>query len=395
MPQSSNAFRGLLVLVVNAALALTACAHAGLANATDSTASDAPPTATSEQGAADTPGRAPSVEGLLTGVLEFIRISQRLDDISPAQLKAVLGIDVEHARDGSGRYGAGGALAPGWAFGVEVIPPGTQGLTPRFSLDIQPAVAGTTPDMDAVCQPDFEQFAARLQAMGLQRTPYRAEHGRYLYDQYSKGVLSIEVMPGAQLDPATMAIMRTCVRSIRIEQGGAGTAGTLSHAENPTLGAEDVGRRFLTFIESVKSRDDLTREHVQAAMGLTLKDSPNGPFHAQPLDGGWLFVVSLGHETPPGTSISLSLEFIHEGDRFADMSSVCTPHFEAYHDALKARGYRDAFQYDQINGEVGRLVGVSYAGDGMNVDILPEVRRFPDGKLHPACIRRISLVTTK
>lgn len=173
------------------------------------------------------------------------------------------------------------------------------------------------------------------------------------------------------------------------------TAETPSGTDNPTLGAEDVGRRFLKLIESVKSRDDLTREHVQAAMGLTLRDSPNGPFHTQPLEGSWLYVVSLGHETPPGTSISLSLEFIHEGDRFADMSSVCTPDFEAYHDALKASGYRDAFQYDQINGEVGRLVGVSYVGDGMNVDILPEVRRFPDGKLHPTCVRRISLVTTR
>jgi hypothetical protein len=173
------------------------------------------------------------------------------------------------------------------------------------------------------------------------------------------------------------------------------TAETSSGTDNPALSAEQVGRRFLKLIESVKSRDDLTREHVQAAMGLTLGDSPNGPFHTQPLDGDWLFVVSLGHETPPGTSISLSLEFIHKGERFADMSSVCAPDFEAYHDALKASGYRDAFQYDQINGEVGRLVGVNYTGDGMNVDILPEVRRFPDGKVRPACVRRISLVTTR
>ena len=220
MPRSSNAFRGLLVLVVSAAWALTACAHARPVMVTDSMTADSTP-AMAGQGAAGIPDRAPSAEGLLTGMLELIRTSQRFDDVSPARLKAVLGIDVEYARDGSGRYGAGGALAPGWTFGVEVIPPGKQGLTPRFSLDIQPAVAGTAPDMGAVCQPDFEQFAARLQAMGLQRMPYRAEHGRYLHDQYAKGSLSIEVTPGAQLDLATMAIVRSCVRSIRIEQGGA------------------------------------------------------------------------------------------------------------------------------------------------------------------------------
>jgi len=155
------------------------------------------------------------------------------------------------------------------------------------------------------------------------------------------------------------------------------TAETSSGTDIPSLSAEQVGRRFLKLIESVKSRDDLTRAHVETAMGLTLRDSPNGPFHTQRLEDGWLYVVSLGHETPPGTSISLSLEFIHEGDRFADMSAICAPDFETHHDALRARGYRDAFQYDQINGEVGRLVGVSYIGDGMNVDILPEVRRSP------------------
>lgn len=172
------------------------------------------------------------------------------------------------------------------------------------------------------------------------------------------------------------------------------TSDTASGTANRPLTAEEVGRRFLKLIESVKSRDDLTRDHVQTMMGLTLKDSPNGPFHSQPLDGGWLYVVSIGHETLPGTSISLSLEFIRKDDRFADMSSICSPDFKAYHDALKAIGYRDVPQYDQINGEVGRLIGVSYVRDGLSIEILPELMRFPDGKVEPACVRRISLVTT-
>ena len=180
--------------------------------------SDSTPAAAG-QGVAGTPGRAPSAEGLLTGVLELIRTSQRLDDISPARLKAVLGIDVEYARDGSGRYGAGGALAPGWTFGIEVVPPGTQGLTPRLIFEITPAASGETPDMAAVCQPDFEQFAARLQAMGLRRMPYHAEHGRYVHDEYLKDHLAIYVGPGAQLDSHAMSILRTCVRWIHIEQG--------------------------------------------------------------------------------------------------------------------------------------------------------------------------------
>jgi hypothetical protein len=173
---------------------------------------------------------------------------------------------------------------------------------------------------------------------------------------------------------------------------------TTSDAEpaiNPTLTAEEVGRRFLKLLEGVKSRSDLTAEHVQAAMDLVLKDSPNGPFHTQPLGDGWLYVFSLRMETPPGNSISLNLEFIDKADRFADMSAICGLTFEDYHNALKAMGYRDIFQYDQIDGQVGRLIGVDYQKDGFFVSIQPEVKRFSDGKVYPTCVRRIGLLTTR
>lgn len=166
-------------------------------------------------------------------------------------------------------------------------------------------------------------------------------------------------------------------------------------AINPTLTAEEVGRRFLKLIEGVKSRSDLTAEHVQAVMGLALKDSPNGPFHTQSLGDGWLYVFSLRRETPPGNSISLNLEFIDKADRFADMSAICGLTFEDYHNALKAMGYRDIFQYDQIDGQVGRLIGVDYQKDGFFVSIQPEVKRFSDGKVYPTCVRRIGLLTTR
>ncbi|MES2670666.1 MAG: hypothetical protein V4673_09655 [Pseudomonadota bacterium] len=172
------------------------------------------------------------------------------------------------------------------------------------------------------------------------------------------------------------------------------TTSDATTATNPTLTAEEVGKRFLRLLEDVKSRSDLTVEHVQGAMGLTFKDSPNGPFYTQPLGSGWLYAISLGHETPPGQTISLNLEFIDKSDRFADMSEICDLTFEDYHNALKAMGYRDDFQYDQVNGEAGRLIGVNYYKEGFQVSITPEVKRFPDGKLHPTCVRRIGLLTT-
>lgn len=173
---------------------------------------------------------------------------------------------------------------------------------------------------------------------------------------------------------------------------------TTSDAEpaiNPTLTAEEVGRRFLTLLEGVKSRSDLTAEHVQAAMGLTLKDSPNGPFHTQSLGDGWVYSVALHPEKRPGDSIALELQFIEQSDRFADMSAICGLTFEDYHNALKAMGYRDVFQYDQIDGQIGRLISVDYQKDDFFVSILPEVKRFSDGKVYPTCVRRIGLLTTR
>ena len=81
------------------------------------------------------------------------------------------------------------------------------------------------------------------------------------------------------------------------------TTSDATTATNPTLTAEGVGKRFLRLLEDVKSRSDLTIEHLQGVMGLTFKDSPNGLFYTQPLGSGWLYVISLGHETPPGRSI--------------------------------------------------------------------------------------------
>ena len=171
---------------------------------------------------------------------------------------------------------------------------------------------------------------------------------------------------------------------------------TTSDAEpaiNPTLTAEEAGRRFLTLIESIKSRSDLTVEHVQAVMGLALKDGREAKFHTQSLGDGWVYSVSLHPEKRPGDRIALRLEFIEKSDRFADMSAICGLTFEDYHKALKAMGYYDHFAYDQIDGQVGRLLSVDYRKEGWFVSILPEVKRFSDGKVYPTCVRSIGLLT--
>ncbi len=108
---------------------------------------------------------------------------------------------------------------------------------------------------------------------------------------------------------------------------------------------------------------------------------------------GWVYSVALHPEKRPGDRIAIALEFIEKSDRFADMSAICGLTFEVYHKALKAMGYYDHFAYDQIDGQVGRLLGVEYWKEGYSVSILPEVKRFSDGKVYPTCVRSIRLLT--
>lgn len=175
----------------------------------------------------------------------------------------------------------------------------------------------------------------------------------------------------------------------RVKENPAMTTTEANTAANPTLGAAEVGRRFLKLLESLKSRNDITVERVQEVMGLTLKQGPSGPFYSQPLGGDWFYVVSMGHETPPGQRVGASLEFINKADRFADMSSICGLSFEDYHNTLKSFGYLDGFRYD----EIGRLSGVDYRRGDFYIGITPEVKGFADGKAYPTCVQRIGLLT--
>ncbi|RMH90884.1 hypothetical protein EBB59_09715 [Lysobacter pythonis] len=159
---------------------------------------------------------------------------------------------------------------------------------------------------------------------------------------------------------------------------------------NPTLSAEEVGRRFLKFIEGVESRGDITLERVQEVMGLTLKRRPidRGFFHTQSLIGDWSYVIILWPHPEEEMRNSLNLEFINKINQFSDMLPICGLSFEGYHKALLSFGYSEIFRYDKI----GRLSGVSYSKGNMHVGITPELKVFPNGKAYPTCVRRIGLL---
>lgn len=145
----------------------------------------------------------------LQRVLDLIDDSHGLADLTPAHISQVMGIPMETARDGSARYGFGEALDTQWTYGV-----GLDATTPdasRFEFAFNPSQADAP--MTPICQMDYDAFTAKLEAMGFTRTPYRAEHGRFVKEWFDKPGLRVSVYP--QGETAEAAAHR-CVRMVTI-----------------------------------------------------------------------------------------------------------------------------------------------------------------------------------
>ena len=158
-------------------------------------------------------------------------------------------------------------------------------------------------------------------------------------------------------------------------------------ATNSTLPPEEVGRRFLKLVGSVKSKEDITVERVQEIMGLTLDQNPIYPSYSQSFGNGWSYSVRYAAEMP-GDSWGIDLYFINGVDPFPeDMSPVCGLNFDHYHDALVQMNFR------YRNGGKDKFPGTSqYDKDNFFVQIEPSVKQTPEGNPYPACVRQISLI---
>jgi hypothetical protein len=158
-------------------------------------------------------------------------------------------------------------------------------------------------------------------------------------------------------------------------------------ATNPTLTPEEVGRRFLRLIGSVKSKEDLTVERVQEIMGLTLDQNPIYPSYSQSFGNGWSYSVRYAAEMP-SDSWGIDLYFINDADPFPeDMSPVCGLNFDRYHDALIQMNFR------YRNGGKNKFPGTSqYDKEDFFIQIEPSVKQTAEGNPYPTCIRQISLI---
>lgn len=196
--------------------------------------------------------------------------------------------------------------------------------------------------------------------------------------------------------------------------------------EFPELTPEEIGRRFLKLIESLKTPNDLTLERMQEVMRLRLTSSPEthgGFFTIHLPESGWYYGVSY-YDDPAMHRKNASYTFInnaHDKVRdqvhvkgFPDMAPVCGIDFNAYVTELKKMGFverEDLAQYDSpmppMNADgtmaerrVFRLPVYFFSLGAIQVVIrerseaLISGRREtdpPDDKLNHACIESISV----
>lgn len=160
--------------------------------------------------------------------------------------------------------------------------------------------------------------------------------------------------------------------------------GSHAVADNPTLTAEEIGRRFLSLISEVQSRQELSLEKVHAATGLALQPSPRAAFfvYSQDLGDGWFYSLTY----VPGTSTverGVGLDFGHREEGQRDVAPICRLRFDDYHNALLAMGYSDV----AIPGEIGELRSWRYYKGDLTLSIIPEAAEA--GEASGLCVRSI------
>jgi len=195
-----------------AALGLAACAHAPSPDSSASPGSiQETPAMTSTATASQAFSPRLDAEQSLLRLLEMIRGSKTVQDITADRLQQTFGVEFTVA---SGRSGFGERLTRDWWSSIELDPDHPYGARVEFSF--RPDQAGTYPPLTDICKVDFDRFAAELQKMGFSRETYRAEHNRVIHDLFQRDGLSVTVYTRGEADNPPEKITHACVQMVLI-----------------------------------------------------------------------------------------------------------------------------------------------------------------------------------
>ena len=194
-------------------------------------------------------------------------------------------------------------------------------------------------------------------------------------------------------------------------------------ADYPNLTPEEMGRRFLKLIDSLKTIDDLTPSTLDRVMKISFLPPPSQDwgggawFNMNLPDSGWFYSISFFESVHRPENKSVFFQFSNpsatqnaEG-RHGDMGPVCGMDFDAYTAELLRMGFvhrEDMAKYDTpqppyypdpktgkpIRGEVRsfRLPFWYFTRPGLLVEMQSRGEAAqPDAKRRHACVERISV----
>ena len=165
--------------------------------------------------------------------------------------------------------------------------------------------------------------------------------------------------------------------------------------EFPKLTPEEVGRRFLKLIGSLKSFDELSIERVHEIMQLPMRDIGligSKDFNGYLEESGWYYGFSYMdyyNEVFQIHAKSADYQLVNGKHEYADMAPVCKMDLSAYVVALKKMGFQKS---EAIYYALNQLGNIFYSRGNVMVTIRERRKgRAPDKELSNSCMEYIGI----
>jgi hypothetical protein len=150
-------------------------------------------------------------EQSLLRLLDLIRDSKTVADITPARLQATFGVPFDES---NGRFGFAEQLSRDWWSSFELDPKRAYGT--QFEFAFRPSQPDAYPAATEICAVDFDRFAAELQKQGFSRETYRAEHNRVIHERFERPGLAVTVYTRGESDATPEKVTHACVQMVHV-----------------------------------------------------------------------------------------------------------------------------------------------------------------------------------
>lgn len=162
---------------------------------------------------ADYQSQNPTAEFLLLRLIDLIKQSRSIQDLTPDRVSAVMQQPVTFFTPD--RFGYRGPLTADWRFTLDVRT--VNSVTERLDLDFIDRTPSRSAPATEICQIDFDRFASEMAKAGFSRTTINGEHGIVVYDRFDRPNLSIKVSTRGEAPEPLENAQHSCVQLVTVQ----------------------------------------------------------------------------------------------------------------------------------------------------------------------------------